>query len=106
MAKVRLQTVQLPVSAWGVLSDQVYESSVCFEDLRETNDCNDDVRNCPSATITRRLRRRFYGVLLYERRDSRLTVREWCAENAESYRKPIEVKPEYPKSKTFKSYIF
>lgn len=101
MAKERLQTVLLPVSAWGVLSELVYESAVSFEDLRVTTDCNDDVRNCPSATVTRRLRKRLYGVLLFEKRDSKPIVEEWCADNADSYRRPIQVLPEYPKGKSF-----
>lgn len=102
MAKVRFQqNVLLPPSAWGVINKQVYESSVCLEDFRKIHNSNGDVKLLPSATITRDLRRRFYGVLLFEKRDSKPVVREWCGENTGSYVKTVRVKPLYPKGMYF-----
>lgn len=102
VAKVRYQQqVLLPPSAWGVMNKLVYESSVCFEDFRKINNRNEDVKLLPSATITRDLRRRFYGVLLFEKRKEKPVVREWCAENLDSYVKTVRVKPEYPVGNVF-----
>lgn len=95
VAQERLQNVLLPVSAWGVLSKQVYESSICLEDFRDINDDNKDTKEQPSATVTRALRQRLYGILLYEIRDWQPTVTEWCGENEESYQEPVTVEPEY-----------
>lgn len=95
------QQVLLPPSAWGVMNKLVYESSVCFEDFRKINKQNADVKLLPSATITRDLRRRFYGVLLFEKRDTKPVVREWCAENTDSYVRTVRVKPVYPVGNVF-----
>lgn len=95
VAEERLRNVLLPVSAWGVLSKQVYECSPCLEDLRVTTDYNEDPEEQPSATITRPLRRRLYGILLHEIRHLGPVVTEWCGENEESYQNPVTVEPEY-----------
>lgn len=95
VAEERLRNVLLPVSAWGVLSRQVYESSICLEDFRDTNDDNEDPEDLPSATVTRALRQRLYGILLYEIRHWNPIVTEWCGENEESYQEPVQVEPEY-----------
>lgn len=100
-ARQRLKIVLLPPSAWGVLSRQVYESSVCLEDMRKVNDNNEDDEMLPSATLTRDLRKRFYGVLLFENRKSDPIVKEFCAENERSYQKSVRVAPEYPKGNVY-----
>lgn len=95
MAEPRFRQVLLPVSAWGVLSRQVYECSPCLEDLRFITDENEDPEKRPSATITRPLRQRLYGILLFEIRHSNPLVTEWCGENKESYEEPVIVHPQY-----------
>ncbi|KAK7605281.1 hypothetical protein V9T40_007139 [Parthenolecanium corni] len=95
VAEPRFRQVLLPVSAWGVLSRQVYECSPCLEDLRFITDENEDPEKRPSATITRPLRQRLYGILLFEIRHSNPLVTEWCGENKESYEEPVIVHPQY-----------
>lgn len=95
IAEARLRNVLLPVSAWGVLSKRLYESFPYLENLRVTPDGNGYLREQPSATITRPLRQRLYGILLHEIKHLEPTVTEWCGENRESYKNPVTVQPEY-----------
>ena len=54
----------------------------------------------PSATVTRLLRQRMYGILLHEYEFlSGVQVKEWCGENIDSYQKPVLVKPVEPSGK-------
>ncbi|XP_065222182.1 constitutive coactivator of peroxisome proliferator-activated receptor gamma-like [Planococcus citri] len=86
-----------PACIWTILTDQFFELSVAFEDLRKVS----TNRNQPShsqfissAAITRVLRQRLYGILMNESEHSvDVGVEEWCAENVYSYRQPIIVKP-------------
>lgn len=95
IAEARLRNVLLPVSAWGVLSKRCYESSPYLENLSVTLNGHENVKEQPSATITRPLRRRLYGILLHEIKHLAPTVTEWCGENDQSYQRPVTVQPEY-----------
>lgn len=56
-------------------------------------------RELPCSTITRSLRKRLYGILLFEKRDQDPYVTEWCPENPQSYQQSVEVYPEFPVGK-------
>lgn len=99
IARYRMKNVIFPLCVWSVISERVFEISVSFEDLRKTHDKCEKPNNKPSATITRPLRQRLYGILLKEKNDPSLTVEEWCGENDQSYREPVIVKPIYPTGK-------
>ena len=81
---------------YSILSEQIFEESLAFEDLRVFHDMNPLSRDHSSTVVTRPLRRRLYGILLFEKPHPPITVQEWCAENVFSYSKPTIVKPEKP----------
>lgn len=85
-----MQNVILPVTAWGILSAYIYESNPVLEDYRV------EWNYWACATITRPLRERLYGILLFEKRNVSRPVVEWCAENWWSYRQSVLVYPQYP----------
>lgn len=89
----------MPLCVWSVLNDQIFEIAIAFEDLRKTHDKCQKPSDLPSATITRPLRQRLYGILLKEKNDPSIVVEEWCGENDQSYREPVKVKPIYPTGK-------
>ncbi|XP_065224509.1 constitutive coactivator of peroxisome proliferator-activated receptor gamma-like [Planococcus citri] len=98
IARFRHRNVLTPAAIWGVLSNQVFELAVTFEDLRRAN--NNRVRAnsfIPSATVTRLLRQKMYGILLYEYEHlADVEIKEWCGENEDSYLQPVIVKPVEP----------
>lgn len=104
-AKTLMRNAQLPVPVWAVLSAYIYESNPFLEDLRVTNNSQPNARSWPCARITRPLRRRWYGVLLFERRDVDRLVVEWCAESLRSYVRPKLVRPNYPLGKFILSVL-
>ena len=83
------------------MNDQIFEIAIAFEDLRKNSDKCEKPSETPSATITRPLRQRLYGILLQEKNDDSLIVEEWCGENERSYREPVKVKPIYPTGKSY-----
>ncbi len=96
MARYRHRNIMLPSFIWSVMNDQTFECSVAFEDVRVIHDKNEKSYKKPSATITRPLRQRLYGILLHEFENPSVCVKEWCGENSTSYREPVLVKPIAP----------
>ncbi|XP_065221635.1 uncharacterized protein LOC135846461 [Planococcus citri] len=91
-ARGRNRNIVAPSYIWGILKDQVLGLEVEFEDLRKPFS---ELK--PSATVTRALRQRMYGILLYEYEHlSDVKIEEWCAEHALSYHQPVFVKPTVP----------
>ncbi len=82
-----------PGSIWNVLRDRICLIGVRSENVKIIHNKNKRSYSQPSATVTRILRQRLYGLLFKEHEDyPNVIIEEWCCENPDSYKEPVHVK--------------
>lgn len=108
IARYKHRNTIVPSSIFAILKDHVFELAVAFEDLRRTSNNRIKANSfIPSATVTRLLRQRMYGILLYEYEHlANVQIKEWCGEDMNSYQQPVLVKPIAPTGKFFEWLSF